>query len=162
MALTLIGPGRPPTMTPPSLAADERQSGLDGILLHGCVHGAAPGAVCLWPCLRLVIVPGFDSQVCRPMSASLCSSPPHQSGTKQLVALFTFVARDALTNAAQRISPVVPETAQDRALFARRQQISDARRAARARSSAAATGLHSQGGERTARGDESWLGHAHP
>ncbi|KAL6772161.1 CGLD2 [Auxenochlorella protothecoides x Auxenochlorella symbiontica] len=68
-----------------------------------------------------------------------------QSGTKQLVALFTFVARDALTNAAQRISPVVPETAQDRALFARRQQISDARRTARARSSAAATGLHSQG-----------------
>lgn len=77
LALDLIGPSRPPTTTPPSLAADERQSGLDGILLHGRVHGVAPGAVCLWPCLHLVNGPGFDSQVCRPMPASLCSSLPH-------------------------------------------------------------------------------------
>lgn len=68
-----------------------------------------------------------------------------QGGRKQLVALFTFVARDALTNAPQLVSPVVPQTEQEVALFDRREEIAAAGRAARQRASSQATGLHSQG-----------------
>jgi acyl-coenzyme A thioesterase 9 len=46
-------------------------------------------------------------------------------------ALFTFVARDPITGKAHQISPVAPEDDTGKALFAKRQAISDARRAER-------------------------------
>lgn len=55
-----------------------------------------------------------------------------QDGRQQLVALFTFVARDALTGKAHAVNPVVPATPADRALFDQRQAVNDERRAARA------------------------------
>ena len=46
-------------------------------------------------------------------------------------ALFTFVARDPITGKAHQINPVAPEDATVKALFAKRQAISDARKAER-------------------------------
>lgn len=68
-----------------------------------------------------------------------------QGGRTQLVALFTFVARDALTNAPQLVSPLALTSARDREVFDLRQARAEASRAARRRSVAQATGLHSQG-----------------
>lgn len=48
-----------------------------------------------------------------------------------LVALFTFVARDPVTQRALAINPLLPGSAADTALFAQRQHIADERRAAR-------------------------------
>ena len=48
-----------------------------------------------------------------------------------LVALFTFVARDPLSQKAVAINPLRPSSEADRALFAERQRVADERRAAR-------------------------------
>ena len=48
-----------------------------------------------------------------------------------LVALFTFVARDPLSQRAVTINPLRPSSEADRALFAERQRVADERRAAR-------------------------------
>ena len=47
------------------------------------------------------------------------------------MALFTFVARDPLSQKAVAINPLRPSSEADRALFANRQRIADERRAAR-------------------------------
>ena len=48
-----------------------------------------------------------------------------------LVALFTFVARDPVTGSAMRVNRLAPTTDLERARFADRQDVADARRAAR-------------------------------
>lgn len=48
-----------------------------------------------------------------------------------LVALFTFVARDPVTNKATQVNPVDPQTEADKASFAERQQVADDRKAQR-------------------------------
>ena len=47
------------------------------------------------------------------------------------MALFTFVARDPLSQKAVAINPLRPSSEADRALFAERKRIADERRAAR-------------------------------
>lgn len=59
-----------------------------------------------------------------------------------LVALFTFVAREPLTQKAMAINPVAPSSQLERQRFAERQRVADARRAARK----AANALPSTGG----------------
>ncbi|KAI7836665.1 hypothetical protein COHA_009441 [Chlorella ohadii] len=54
-----------------------------------------------------------------------------QAGQQQLSALFTFVAREPLTGAPCRIPSVLPQTPEDQALFAERQAVNAARKAAR-------------------------------
>lgn len=48
-----------------------------------------------------------------------------------VVALFTFVARDPVTGKAMRINRLAPGTELERARFAERQAVADARKAAR-------------------------------
>lgn len=48
-----------------------------------------------------------------------------------LVAWFTFVARDPITQKAMKVSPVVPQTPLEKGWYAERQAIADERRAAR-------------------------------
>ncbi|PRW20940.1 Acyl-coenzyme A thioesterase mitochondrial [Chlorella sorokiniana] len=54
-----------------------------------------------------------------------------QAGQQQLTSLFTFVAREPLTGAPCRIPSVLPQTPEDQALFAERQAVNAARKAAR-------------------------------
>ena len=54
-----------------------------------------------------------------------------QAGQRQLTALFTFVARDVLTNKAHPITPLAPRTKPDQERFCERQRAAQARRAAR-------------------------------
>ena len=58
-------------------------------------------------------------------SSSSSTEPPNIS------ALFTFVGRDALNGSPQRINPVVPVDSTGKELFATRQAVADARKAAR-------------------------------
>ncbi|KAL4433426.1 hypothetical protein ABPG77_010279 [Micractinium sp. CCAP 211/92] len=55
-----------------------------------------------------------------------------QDGERQLTALFTFVAREMLTNAPHPVPPLQPRSKQDRDLFCERQRASQQRKAARA------------------------------
>ena len=57
----------------------------------------------------------------------------HQSDPTQpnLVALFTFVARDPSTGKATRVNPVVPQTEQEKQWYAERKELAAARKAAR-------------------------------
>lgn len=55
-----------------------------------------------------------------------------QAGKTAITALFTFVARQALGGGSQAINPVVPQTEEDKKLYAQRQATADARKAARA------------------------------
>lgn len=48
-----------------------------------------------------------------------------------LTALFTFVARDPVTNRAMAINQLVPRSQEDAAAFAERQEVATARKAAR-------------------------------
>lgn len=48
-----------------------------------------------------------------------------------LTALFTFVARDPVTRRSMTVNPLEPETAAQKAIFAERQALADARKAAR-------------------------------
>lgn len=62
-----------------------------------------------------------------------------QGGHKQLVALFTFVARDGVTHAPHGINQVQPQTQQERSDFQDRQRVAEERRAARAQQSSGLT-----------------------
>ncbi|KAL3154228.1 hypothetical protein ABBQ32_013731 [Trebouxia sp. C0010 RCD-2024] len=55
----------------------------------------------------------------------------HCQGEPSLVALFTFVARNPLTQKSTQLNPLQPQTAEETQLFQERQQVADARRAAR-------------------------------
>ncbi|PSC69493.1 Acyl-coenzyme A thioesterase mitochondrial [Micractinium conductrix] len=59
-----------------------------------------------------------------------------QAGGLQLTALFTFVARDMLSNRPHPVAPLVPKTRLDRDMFCERQRANDRRRAARAAAAA--------------------------
>lgn len=66
-----------------------------------------------------------------------------QAGERQLTALFTFVARDVLSNKAHPITPLAPRTKADQERFCERQRESQRRRAARAAAAGGAgTQLH--------------------
>ncbi|KAL4451607.1 hypothetical protein ABPG75_007269 [Micractinium tetrahymenae] len=64
-----------------------------------------------------------------------------QGGEPQLTALFTFVARDMLTNRPHPVPPLQPGSTQDRHLFCERQRASQQRKVARA-AAASTSGLH--------------------
>lgn len=53
-----------------------------------------------------------------------------------LVALFTFVARNPLTQKSTQLNPLQPQTQEEKQLFQERQQVADARKAARNASAA--------------------------
>ena len=53
-----------------------------------------------------------------------------------LVALFTFVGRNPLTQKSTQLNPVQPQTPEEKQLFQERQQVADARKAARNASAA--------------------------
>lgn len=53
-----------------------------------------------------------------------------------LVALFTFVARNPLTQKSTQLNPLQPQTPEEKQLFQERQQVADARKAARNASNA--------------------------
>lgn len=53
-----------------------------------------------------------------------------------LVALFTFVARHPLTHKSTQLNPLQPQTPEEKQLFQDRQQVADARKAARNASAA--------------------------
>ncbi|KAL3139880.1 hypothetical protein ABBQ38_004174 [Trebouxia sp. C0009 RCD-2024] len=55
----------------------------------------------------------------------------HCQGEPSLVALFTFVARNPLTQKSTQLNPLQPQTPEEKQLFQERQQVADARRAAR-------------------------------
>ena len=52
------------------------------------------------------------------------------------MALFTFVARNPLTQKSTQLNPLQPQTPEEKQLFQDRQQVADARRAARNASAA--------------------------
>lgn len=52
------------------------------------------------------------------------------------MALFTFVARNPLTQKSTQLNPLQPQTAEEKQLFQERQQVADARKAARSASAA--------------------------
>lgn len=56
-----------------------------------------------------------------------CNDPQEPS----IVALFTFVARDALTGRSHKVNPLIPQTAEERHVFYDRQKIAEDRKAAR-------------------------------
>lgn len=63
-----------------------------------------------------------------------------QAGERQLTALFTFVARDVLSNKAHPITPLAPRTKADQERFCERQRESQRRRAARAAAAGGGSG----------------------
>ena len=63
-----------------------------------------------------------------------------QAGQRQLTALFTFVARDVLTNQAHLVTPLAPRTKPDQERFCERQRAAQQRRAARQAAAGGGTG----------------------
>lgn len=83
-------------------------------------QGAAKQLGALLPFVRLATT----AHTLRSARALPRSMELEQDGVQQLVALFTFVARDALTGRAHAVNPVVPATSADRAMFDQRQAVS--------------------------------------
>lgn len=54
-----------------------------------------------------------------------------QHGVHKMSALFTFVARDPVTGASQRVNPLKPEKPQDQEVFCERQRVNDVRKSER-------------------------------
>ncbi|KAI7836532.1 hypothetical protein COHA_009597 [Chlorella ohadii] len=65
-----------------------------------------------------------------------------QAGQRQLTALFTFVARDVLTNKSHPITPLAPRTKPDQERFCERQRAAQQRRAARQAAAGGGGQLH--------------------
>lgn len=58
----------------------------------------------------------------------ICSCKGPSDAEKNLVAMFTFVARDAITGKSTSINPLEPVTEEEKAIFNERQAVYDARK----------------------------------
>ena len=95
--------------------------------------GAVRSAVCTKPTADLRVraaSPVTPHEKLQPIQEH-CESEP------SLVALFTFVARHPLTQKSTQLNPLKPQTPKEKQLFAERQAVADARKAARNASASA-------------------------